>query len=191
MFGGENEPQQWSFVVVPSAVLLQILNLSEPAKWQMGREEADTTFQKTSEIRKGIWYGTEGAVTWERQFHHQAWCGVLGSKIILSAFIMEAHSVRGGTSSTEVLKFICRVFLQTRSLRNLQRAGRSRALPPSLNAHWQAISYLCYRGDSQREYVQKCKQVFCLWGKKKKKILFSPSCLYLPFCLPCLPPSDD
>lgn len=120
-------------------------------------------------------------MTWERQFHHQAWCGVLGSKIILSAFIMEVHSVRGGTSSTEVLKFICRVFLQTGSLRNLHQAGRSRALPPSLNAHWQAISYLCYRGDSQREYVQKCKQVFCLWGEKEEKNIFFTFLSLSPF----------
>lgn len=33
-----------------------------------------------------------------------------GSKIVLSGFIMEARSVRGGIPSTEVLKFISRDF---------------------------------------------------------------------------------
>lgn len=69
-----------------------------------------------------------------------------------SAFGLELHSVRWGTPSTEVFKFIHSFFfpILTRSIRNLHQAGRSRTFPPSFNACWQAISLLYYRGDLQR-----------------------------------------
>lgn len=75
--------------------------------------------------------------------------------------------------------------IPTRSLRNLHQAGRSRTFPPSFNACWQAISYLYYREDLQRQHVWNVF-FFAFGGKKNTFFTF----LSLSSCLPCLPAFD-
>lgn len=105
---------------------------------------------------------------------------------------VEARSVGGETPSTEVLKFICRGFFYW-----LEASGISTKLGDQglffsvlLLAGKQLVICITEKPHKDSKFRNVSKYLPS-GGKKKQKIFSSPSCLYLPFCLPCLPPFDE
>lgn len=151
------------------------------ARWLLLRK-SENSEHRWAMVWRAVWAG-EGSFP-------QMCSSVSGSKTLLSAFRLELLSIRWGPPSTEVLKFIHSFFsfqyrLEASGI-SIKLGDQGLFLPVLMLVGKQLV--ICITEKTYKDSMSGMFFFFCLWGEKK--ILSSPSFLYLPSCLPCLPAFD-
>lgn len=176
------DPSQWPH-------LLFFHKYSPKWAYQTGGEQGDCSSENLrTQNTDGLWCGGR----YELGKASSLRCAAVSQdpRHFLSAFRLELLSIRWGPPSTEVLKFIHSFFsfqyrLEASGI-SIKLGDQGLFLPVLMLVGKQLV--ICITEKTYKDSMSGMFFFFAFGGEKK--ILSSPSFLYLPSCLPCLPAFD-